>query len=60
MREGEVRGGEGRVRSTEDKIPSYVTTIKADAQRCEPDPCGGQCTTGCSAAVCETCGFSEA
>lgn len=27
-------------------MPSYVTTIKADAWRCEPDPCGGQRTTG--------------
>lgn len=23
-------------------MPSYVTTIKADVQRCKPDPCGGQ------------------
>lgn len=53
-REGKVKGG------MEDKMPSYATTIKADEQWCEPDPCGGQCTTGCSAAVCETCGFFEA
>lgn len=59
-RQGRGAGVESRVRSTEDKMPSYVTTIKADAQRCEPDPCGGQRTTGCSAAVCKTCGFSEA
>lgn len=38
-------------RRTEDRMPSYVTAIKADAQWCEPDPCGGQCTTGCTAAV---------
>lgn len=53
-------GNESRVGSMEDKMPSYVTTVKAVVQRCKPDPSGGQCTTGCSAAVCETCGFSEA
>lgn len=52
--EGEEEGWD----AWENKMPGYVTTIKADAQRCEPDPCGGQRAAGRSAAVCETCALS--
>lgn len=46
--------------STKCQTPSYITTIKADAQWCEPDPCRGQpSATGCWAAVCKTCALSE-
>lgn len=51
--EGDIGGkrgekwGESRVDSVVDEMPSYVTTIKADAQWHEPDPCGAQSTTGC-------------
>ena len=43
---GSTRGPESRAESTEDKIPRYVTPIKADARRCEPEPCGGQSAAG--------------
>lgn len=47
LSEGKVKGGWKQAGvGAEDKMPSYVTTIKADAWRCEPDPCGGQRTTG--------------
>lgn len=42
--EGEQRaalvGLEKRAGSLENKMASYVRTIKADAKQCEPAPCG--------------------
>lgn len=44
-----ARGGGGTADG--DQTLTYVRTITADVQPCEPDPCGEQRTPGCTAAV---------